>query len=114
MLIATSFLIGYVEEGASLILDLENLAIFVAAFVGLVAVTLSYEGVEGLIESKVYNQKVEFRWAPQAIFFALISTLAFIYFNMPIGLFLALLQLVIYSQKEKKLSYHLKFIPQLF
>ena len=48
VLIATSFLIGYVEEGASLILDLENLAIFVAAFVGLVAVTLSYEGVEGL------------------------------------------------------------------
>ena len=51
VLIATSFLIGYVEEGASLILDLENLAIFVAAFVGLVAVTLSYEGVEGLMKN---------------------------------------------------------------
>ena len=106
VLIATSFLIGYVEEGASLILDLENLAIFVAAFVGLVAVTLSYEGLEGLIESKVYNQKVEFRWAPQAIFFALISTLAFIYFNMPIGFIFGFIATsYIFTKREKaKLS----------
>ena len=106
VLITTSFLIGYVEEGASLILDLENLAIFVAAFVGLVAVTLSYEGVEGLIESKAYNQKVEFRWAPQAIFFALISTLAFIYFNMPIGFIFGFIATsYIFTKREKaKLS----------
>ena len=106
VLIATSFLIGYVEEGASLILDLENLAIFVAAFVGLVAVTLSYEGVEGLIESKIYNQEVHFRWAPQAIFFALISTLAFIYFNMPIGFIFGFIATsYIFTKREKaKLS----------
>ena len=106
VLIATSFLIGYVEEGASLILDLENLAIFVAAFVGLVAVTLSYEGVEGLIEIKVYNQKVDYRWAPQAIFFALISTLAFIYFNMPIGFIFGFIATsYIFTKREKaKLS----------
>tara|TARA_B100001121_G_scaffold51640_1_gene45088 strand:+ start:375 stop:1820 length:1446 start_codon:yes stop_codon:yes gene_type:complete len=106
VLFATSFLIGYVEEGASLILDLENLAIFVAAFVGLVAVTLSYEGVEGLIESKVYNQEVEFRWAPQAIFFALISTLAFIYFNMPVGFIFGFIATsYIYTKRENaKLS----------
>ena len=81
----TAFLIGYVEEGASLILDLENLAVFLAAFVGLVSVTFFYEGVEGLIEKFIFKQKVRFRWAPQAVFFALISTLAFIYFKMPIG-----------------------------
>ena len=81
----TAFLIGYVEEGASLVLDLENLAVFLAAFVGLVSVTFFYEGVEGLIEKFIFNQKVRFRWAPQAVFFALISTLAFIYFKMPIG-----------------------------
>ena len=106
VLIVTSFLIGYVEEGASLILDLENLAIFVAAFVGLVAVTLSYEGVEGLIESKIYNQEVHFRWAPQAIFFALISTLAFIYFNMPIGFIFGFIATsYIFTKREKaKLS----------
>ena len=106
VLIATSFLIGYVEEGASLILDLENLAIFVAAFVGLVAVTLSYEGVEGLIESKIYNQEVHLRWAPQAIFFALISTLAFIYFNMPIGFIFGFIATsYIFTKREKaKLS----------
>ena len=81
----TAFLIGYVEEGASLELDLENLAVFLAAFVGLVSVTFFYEGVEGLIEKFIFKQKVRFRWAPQAVFFALISTLAFIYFKMPIG-----------------------------
>ena len=81
----TAFLIGYVEEGASLVLDLENLAVFLAAFVGLVSVTFFYEGVEGLIEKFIFKQKVRFRWAPQAVFFALISTLAFIYFKMPIG-----------------------------
>ena len=81
----TAFLIGYVEEGASLILDLENLAVFLAAFVGLVSVTFFYEGVEGLIEKFIFKQKVRFRWAPQAVFFALITTLAFIYFKMPIG-----------------------------
>ena len=106
VLIATSFLIGYVEEGASLALDLENLAIFVAAFVGLIVVTLFYEGVEGLIESKIYNQEIQFRWAPQAIFFALISTLSFIYFNMPIGFIFGFIATsYIFTSREKaKLS----------
>jgi len=81
----TAFLIGYVEEGASLVLDLENLAVFLAALVGLVSVTFFYEGVEGLIEKFIFKQKVRFRWAPQAVFFALISTLAYIYLKMPIG-----------------------------
>ena len=81
----TAFLIGYVEEGASFVLDLENLAVFLAALVGLVSVTFFYEGVEGLIEKFIFKQKVRFRWAPQAVFFALISTLAYIYLKMPIG-----------------------------
>ena len=81
----TAFLIGYVEEGASLVLDLENLAVFIAAFVGLISVTFFYEGIEGIIESQFLNQTVKFKWAPQAILFALVSTLAFIYLAMPIG-----------------------------
>ena len=85
VLTMTAFLIGYVEEGASLVLDLENLAVFFAAFIGLISTTFFYEGIEGLIERFVFNQKVKLKWAPQAIFFALISTLAFIYFQMPIG-----------------------------
>ena len=85
VLFSTAFLIGFVEEGADLSLDLENLAIFLAALVGLIAVTLFYEGTEGLIENKIFKQKVRIKWAPQAIFFAGISTLAFIYFEMPIG-----------------------------
>ena len=84
-LFMTSFFIGYVEEGATLVLDLENLAVFIAAFVGLVSATFFYEGVEGIIESRFLKQTVKFKWAPQAILFALVSTLAFIYFQMPIG-----------------------------
>lgn len=84
-LFMTAFLIGYVEEGASLVLDLENLAVFIAAFVGLLSVTFFYEGIEGIIERQFLNQTVKFKWAPQAILFALVSTLAFIYLAMPIG-----------------------------
>ena len=86
VLIITSFLIGYVEEGASLrSIDLENIAIFIAAFIGLITVTIFYEGLEGLIERHFYGEVVYYRWAPQAIFFAIISTLSFIIFQMPIG-----------------------------
>ena len=84
-LFMTAFLIGYVEEGATLVLDLENLAVFIAAFVGLISVTFFYEGIEGIIESRFLKQTVKFKWAPQAILFALVSTLAFIYLQMPIG-----------------------------
>ena len=85
VLILTSLLIGYVEEGAGLSLGLENLAIFIAAFIGLASVTFFSEGVEGFIESRYLNQEVKIKWAPQAIFFALISTVSFIYFKMPVG-----------------------------
>ncbi len=86
VLIITSFLIGYVEEGASLrSIDLENIAIFIAAFIGLITVTIFYEGLEGLIERQFYGEVVYYQWAPQAILFAIISTLSFIIFQMPIG-----------------------------
>ena len=85
VLILTSLLIGYVEEGAGLSLGLENLAIFIAAFIGLASVTFFSEGVEGFIESRYLKQEVKIKWAPQAIFFALISTVSFIYFKMPVG-----------------------------
>ena len=85
VLFSTAFLIGFVEEGADLSLDLENLAIFIAALFGLISVTFFYEGTEGLVERIFFNQKVKIKWAPQAIFFAGISTLAFVYFEMPIG-----------------------------
>ena len=81
----TAFLIGYVEEGASLVLDLENLAIFIAAFIGLISATFFYEGVEAVIEKFVHKQNIKFKWSPQAIFFAFLSTCAYVYFEMPIG-----------------------------
>ena len=59
VLILTSFLVGYVEEGASISIDLENVAIFIAAFVGLASVTIFSEGTEGFIESMYLKQKVK-------------------------------------------------------
>jgi len=102
----TAFLIGYVEEGASLVFDLENLAVFLAAFTGLISVTFFYEGIEGLIEKFIFKQKVRFRWAPQAIFFALISTLAFVYLNMPIGFIFGFIasSYILNSRPNAKLS----------
>lgn len=105
-LLLTSFLLGYVEEGAELSLDLENIAIFIAAFFGLATVTFLYEGTEAILEKQVYKQSVRFKWAPQAIFFALLSTVSFIYFEMPIGFvfgFIATSQ-IISERKTARLS----------
>ena len=106
VLISTSFLIGYVEEGASLKLEIENLAIFLAAFVGLFTATFFYEGVEGIIESRLYKQKVTYNWAPQAIVFALFSTFSFIYFQMPVGFIFGFIasSYVISKRNKAKLS----------
>jgi len=114
VLITTAFLLGYVEEGADLSLDTENLAIFLAAFVGLIVVTFSYEGIEGLIEKFAHNQEVMVNWSPQAIFFALLSTLTFIFFDLPIGFifgFFATTQ-IIYTRSSVKISP--KFFSSIF
>ena len=114
VLLVTAFLIGFVEEGADLILDLENLAIFIASIFGLLSVTLLYEGTEGFIESKVFKQKVQFKWAPQAIFFAGISTLAFIYFEMPIGFIFGFFASAYISSKRNTAKLSPKFYSTLF
>ena len=114
VLLITAFLLGYVEEGADLTLDIENLAIFFAALVGLVVVTFSYEGIEGLIEKYIYKQLVQIRWSPQAILFALLSTITFIIFKLPVGFifgFFATSQIV-YSRSIVKISP--KFFASVF
>lgn len=114
VLVTTAFLLGYVEEGANLTLDTENLAIFLAAFVGLIVVTFSYEGIEGLIEKFVLNQMVMINWSPQAIFFALLSTLTFVFFDLPIGFifgFFATTQ-IIYTRSSVNISP--KFFSSIF
>jgi hypothetical protein len=114
VLVTTAFLLGYVEEGANLTLDTENLAIFLAAFVGLIVVTFSYEGIEGLIEKFVHNQMVMINWSPQAIFFALLSTLTFVFFDLPIGFifgFFATTQ-IIYTRSSANISP--KFFSSIF
>jgi len=114
VLVVTAFLLGYVEEGASLRFDTENLAIFLAALIGLIVVTFSYEGIEGLIERFIHNQMVMINWSPQAIVFALLSTLTFILFDLPIGFVFGFFATshIIYTRSKVKISP--KFFSSIF
>lgn len=114
VLVVTAFLLGYVEEGATLTFDTENLAIFLAAFIGLIVVTFSYEGIEGLIERFIHNQMVMVNWSPQAIVFALLSTLTFILFDLPIGFVFGFFATshIIYTRSKVKISP--KFFSSIF
>ena len=74
----TSLLYAFVEEGFTFQVREENLAIFLGVLFGLVIVTFFYEGIESLIEYYLYDQIVKFDWNPQAMFFAVLSTILFI------------------------------------
>ena len=85
VIVVTSLLMSFVEEGATLEITNENIAIVIATFIALIVVTLAYDGIEMLIENIKYDQVYKLTWAPQAMIFALVSTVAFIYFNLAIG-----------------------------
>ena len=74
----TALLYAFVEEGFTFDIREENLAIFLGVLFGLVIVTFFYEGIESLIEYYVYDQIVKFDWNPQAMFFAVLSTILFV------------------------------------
>ena len=71
----TSLLYAFVEEGFTFEVREENLAIFLGVLFGLVIVTFFYEGIESFIEYYLYDQIVKFDWNPQAMFFAVLSTI---------------------------------------
>ena len=85
VIVVTSLLMSFVEEGATLEITNENIAIVIATFIALIVVTLAYDGIEMLIENIKFDQVYKLTWAPQAMIFALVSTVAFIYFNLAIG-----------------------------
>ena len=84
----TSLLYAFVEEGFTFSVEPQNLAIFIGVLVGLVIVTFFYEGVEAMIEFYVHNQVSKFDWNPQAMFFAILSTILFIVIDLPFGFIL--------------------------
>ena len=54
----------------------------------MVVVTFFYEGIESLIEYYVYDQIIKFDWNPQAMFFAVLSTILFVVIELPFGFIL--------------------------
>ena len=88
MAMITSLIYAFVEEGFTFSVEPQNLAIFLGVLFGLVIVTFSYEGIESLIEYFKYNQKTRFSWNPQAMFFAILSTILFIVIDLPFGFIL--------------------------
>ena len=84
----TALLYAFVEEGFTFDVREENLAIFLGVLFGLVVVTFFYEGIESLIEYYVYDQIIKFDWNPQAMFFAVLSTILFVVIELPFGFIL--------------------------
>jgi len=97
----TSLLYAFVEEGFTFSVEPQNLAIFIGVLVGLVIVTFFYEGVEAMIEFYVHNQVSKFDWNPQAMFFAILSTILFIVIDLPFGFILGFIASIhIISNRE--------------
>ena len=88
MAMITSLIYAFVEKGFTFSVEPQNLAIFLGVLFGLIIVTFSYEGIESLIEYFKYNQKTRFSWNPQAMFFAILSTILFIVIDLPFGFIL--------------------------
>ena len=86
--LVTALLYAFVEEGFIFAVREENLAIFLGVLFGLVVVTFFYEGLESLIEYYVYDQIIKFDWNPQAMFFAVLSTILFVVIDLPFGFIL--------------------------
>ena len=102
MAMITSLIYAFVEEGFTFSVEPQNLAIFLGVLFGLVIVTFSYEGIESLIEYFVYDQKTRFSWNPQAMFFAILSTVLFIVIDLPFGFILGFIaSLHIVSNREQ-------------
>ena len=102
MAMITSLIYAFVEEGFTFSVEPQNLAIFLGVLFGLVIVTFSYEGIESLIEYFVYDQKTIFSWNPQAMFFAILSTVLFIVIDLPFGFILGFIaSLHIVSNREQ-------------
>ena len=109
----TSLLYAFVEEGFTFQVRQENLAIFVGVLFGLIIVTFFYEGIESLIEYFMYDQIVKFDWNPQAMFFAVLSTILFIVIDLPFGFILGFIAAIHVVSKRPKAELSPKFYSMI-
>jgi len=106
-------LYAFVEEGFTFQVREENLAIFVGVLFGLFIVTFFYEGIESLIEYFLYDQIVKFDWNPQAMFFAVLSTILFIVIDLPFGFILGFIAAIHVVSKRPKAELSPKFYSMI-
>ena len=109
----TSLLYAFVEEGFTFSVREENLAIFLGVLFGLIIVTFFYEGIESLIEYYLYDQIVKFDWNPQAMFFAVLSTILFIVIDLPFGFILGFIAAIHVVSKRPKADLSPKFYSMI-
>jgi hypothetical protein len=109
----TALLYAFVEEGFTFQVREENLAIFVGVLFGLFIVTFFYEGIESLIEYYLYDQIVKFDWNPQAMFFAVLSTVLFIVIDLPFGFILGFIAAIHVVSKRPKAELSPKFYSMI-
>ena len=109
----TSLLYAFVEEGFTFQVREENLAIFIGVLFGLIIVTFFYEGLESLIEYYLYDQIVKFDWNPQAMFFAVLSTILFIVIDLPFGFILGFIAAIHVVSKRPKAELSPKFYSMI-
>ena len=111
--LVTALLYAFVEEGFTFSVREENLAIFLGVLFGLIVVTFCYEGIESLIEYYVYDQIVKFDWNPQAMFFAILSTVLFIVIDLPFGFILGFIAAIHVVSKRPKADLSPKFYSMM-
>ncbi|MDA9607815.1 hypothetical protein N9S33_01840 [Candidatus Actinomarina] len=109
----TALLYAFVEEGFTFDVREENLAIFLGVLFGLVVVTFFYEGIESLIEYYVYDQIVKFDWNPQAMFFAVLSTILFVVIELPFGFILGFIAAIHIVSNRPKAELSPKFYSMM-
>ena len=109
----TALLYAFVEEGFTFDVREENLAIFLGVLFGLVVVTFFYEGIESLIEYYVYDQIIKFDWNPQAMFFAVLSTILFVVIELPFGFILGFIAAIHIVSNRPKAELSPKFYSMM-
>lgn len=109
----TALLYAFVEEGFTFDVSEENLAIFLGVLFGLVVVTFFYEGIESLIEYYVYDQIIKFDWNPQAMFFAVLSTILFVVIELPFGFILGFIAAIHIVSNRPKAELSPKFYSMM-
>ena len=109
----TALLYAFVEEGFTFQVREENLAIFLGVLFGLIVVTFCYEGIESLIEYYVYDQIIKFDWNPQAMFFAILSTILFIVIDLPFGFILGFIAAIHIVSNRPKAELSPKFYSMM-